>query len=48
MAILQQVGLTLHDYGIRCAHLLMRHQCSTARSGQLVHHQAALQRLNTA
>ena len=28
MAILQQAGLTLRDYGVRCAHLLMRHLMS--------------------
>ena len=33
MAILQQVALTLKEYGVRCAHLLMRHQCSAASTG---------------
>ena len=39
MAILQQVGLALREYGIRCAHLLMRHHCSAAPSGKLQAHQ---------
>ncbi|KAK9868896.1 hypothetical protein WJX84_008253 [Apatococcus fuscideae] len=35
MAILQQVALTLKEYGVRCAHLLMRHQCSAASTGAI-------------
>ncbi|KAK9831272.1 hypothetical protein WJX74_010077 [Apatococcus lobatus] len=34
IAILQQASLVLRDYGVRCAHLVMRHQVSILHPGQ--------------